>query len=151
MSNVKYETARHAVCCLLVNGEGNILAISRGKDTTQWGMPGGKVETNESLDVAVVRETYEETGYVIASPQSVYTAFVPGESNFICTTFIAHVAAQAPDAPRSSPFEGEVKWVHPAILARGPYAKYNSALFEHLNIRFLNPPLGVLPFDARED
>lgn len=134
--NIKYETARHAVCCLLMNNEGLILAVSRGHDTNKWGMPGGKVEPNESLDVAVVRETFEETGYVIAAPQSVYTAFVPGESNFICTTFIAHVAAQTPDAPRSHPFEGEVAWVQPGVLAAGPFAQYNRALFDHLNIRW---------------
>lgn len=134
MGNVKYRETRHAVCCLLMNDEGNILAISRGSDTDSWGMPGGKVEPNESLDVAVVRETFEETGYVIAAPQSVYTAFVPGESNFICTTFIAHVAAQTPDAPRSHPYEGEVRWVDPRVLSVGPFARYNRALFDHLNI-----------------
>jgi 8-oxo-dGTP pyrophosphatase MutT (NUDIX family) len=134
--NIKYETARHAVCCLLMNNKGKILAISRGDDTTKWGMPGGKVELNENLDVAVVRETFEETGYVIAAPQSVYTAFVPGKSNFICTTFIAQVAAQTPDAPRSHPFAGKVAWVPPGVLATGPFAQYNRALFDHLNIRW---------------
>jgi 8-oxo-dGTP pyrophosphatase MutT (NUDIX family) len=136
MSDVKYEMARHAVCCLLMNEKGDILAISRGADTGSWGMPGGKVENNESLDVAVVRETYEETGLVIAAPQSVYTAFVPGETNFVCTTFIAQVAAKAPDAPRSVPFEGVVKWVDPNLLAAGPFAQYNQALFDHLNIEW---------------
>jgi 8-oxo-dGTP diphosphatase len=135
----QYETARHAVCCLLMNDDGQVLAISRGKDTTKWGMPGGKVEPNESLDVAVVRETFEETGLVIAAPQSVYTAFVPGETNFICTTFIAHVAAKAPDAPRSHPFEGEVRWVDPNVLANGPFAEYNRALYDHLNIPWRSP------------
>lgn len=142
---IEYETARHAVCCLLMNREGNILAITRLKrsadggveaDHAKWGMPGGKVESNESLDVAVVREMYEETGFVIAAPQSVYTAFVPGERNFICTTFIGIVVAQAPDAPRSVPFEGDVAWVHPRVLATGPYADYNQALFDHLNIHW---------------
>lgn len=148
MNEIKYRTARHAVCCLLMNQEGKILAISRVKrgldggvepDLEKWGMPGGKVESNESLDVAVVREMYEETGYVIAAPQSVYTAFVPGETNFICTTFIAHVVAQAPDAPRSVPYEGHVRWVEPNVLASGPYADYNQALFEHLNIEWSAP------------
>jgi 8-oxo-dGTP pyrophosphatase MutT (NUDIX family) len=141
---LQYEPARHAVCCLLMNREGDLLAISRLKpgpdgpvaDHARWGMPGGKVESNEPLDVAVVRETYEETGFVIAAPQSVYTAFVPGETNFICTTFVAHVVAQAPDAPRSIPFEGDVAWVKPSVLATGPFAEYNQALFEHLNIRW---------------
>jgi 8-oxo-dGTP pyrophosphatase MutT (NUDIX family) len=145
---MKYETARHAVCCLLMDKAGYILAISRGENTAAWGMPGGKVELNESLEIAVVREMYEETGYVIAAPQSVYTAFVPGETNFMCTTFVAQAVAEAPDAPRSIPFEGEVKWVHPGVLARGPFAEYNQALFNHLNIQWKRVPQGILPFDA---
>jgi len=137
----QYEVARQAVCCLLMNEKGEVLAISRMKsknepDLEQWGLPGGKVENNESLDVALVREMYEETGYVIAAPQSVYTGFVPGETNFICTTFIGHIVAQAPDAPRSIPYEGEVAWVHPSVVATGPFADYNQALFQHLNIRW---------------
>lgn len=133
---MQHEWAKYAVCCLLMNNEGKVVAISRGEDTTKWGLPGGRVEHNESLDVAVVREMYEETGYVIAAPQSVYTAFVPGKSNCLCTTFVGHVVAQAPDSPRSSPFEGYVRWVHPQLLVEGPYGNYNRALFEHLNIEY---------------
>lgn len=144
MSDVTYETAQHAVCCLLMDRQQNVLAISRGKDTRRWGLPGGKVENNESLEIAVVREMYEETGYVIAAPQSVYTAFVPGRSNSICTTFVAHIVAEAPDAPRSIPFEGVVRWVPPGIVATGPYADYNQALFNHLNIEWCPPDEAAL-------
>ena len=72
------KVARHAVCFLLMNDDGLVLALSRGEDLDAWGMPGGKVEPNESLDMALVRETYEESGYVVANPLAVYTAFVPG-------------------------------------------------------------------------
>ena len=132
----EYQPARHAVCFLLMNEKGEILSISRGRDTTQWGLPGGKVERNEDLKTAIVREMYEETGYVIASPEPVYTAFVPGQNNFICTTFIGNIVAHAPDAPRSLPYEGEVEWKWRETLIRhSPYADYNEALFVHLNIK----------------
>lgn len=146
--SIQYEMARHAVCCLLINDAGALLAVSRLKrgpagavqpDLKAWGLPGGKVEKNESLDIAVVRETFEETGYVIAAPQPVYAAFDPGEPNFICTTFLAQIVAQTPDAPRSIPYEGEVAWMSPWALAVGPYAKYNQALFDLLNIPYDHP------------
>lgn len=145
----KYRTARHAVCCLLMRDDGRMLAISRGTDTSSWGLPGGKVEANETLDVAVVRETFEESGYVIAAPQSVYTGFVPGETDYICTTFIGRIVAHAPDAPRSVPFEGNVGWVSPGVLATGPFAEYNKALFAHLNIRWCALAPGALPLDGQ--
>ena len=134
---MNYEPAQRAVCCLLMDKDGKILAISRGENTDEMGMPGGKVQPDESLEIAAVRETFEETGYVVAAPEPVYTAFVPGEINTICTVFVAHVVAQAPDAPRSIPFEGIVKWVEPIVLVKGPFGEYNRALFEHLNIPWI--------------
>lgn len=131
----EYQIVRHAVCYLLMNEKGEILSISRGSDTSQWGLPGGKVEDGEDLKAAIVREMYEETGYVIANPEPVYTAFVPGEDNFICTTFIGNVVAQASDALRSEPYEGEVAWKGREMLLRqSPFAVYNEALFVHLNL-----------------
>lgn len=132
--NAQYETARHAVCFLLMNQNNEILAISRG-NADAWGLPGGKVEAGETLKSALVREVFEETGYVVADPESVYTAFVPGETNFICTTFIGRVVAGASDAPRSEPFEGHVAWKNAEVLiAKSPFARYNEALFAHMNI-----------------
>lgn len=147
MTQLDYQTARHAVCFLLMNQSNEVLAISRG-NSDSWGLPGGKVESGETLKSALAREVFEETGYVIADPESVYTAFVPGETNFICTTFIGRVVAQASDAPRSEPFEGHVEWKHPAVLVRqSPFSHYNRALFDHVNIHWQNPPQGLLPFD----
>lgn len=134
-NKLSYKPARHAVCFLLVNDKKEVLAISRGKDKTMWGLPGGKVEPNEDLKTAVVREMYEETGYVVAAPEQVYTAMVPGTVNFICTAFIGKVVAEAPDAPRSLPYEGDVEWKKPDVLVTSsPFAEYNAALFLLFNI-----------------
>ena len=125
--------AKHSVCFLLRDKEGKVLAISRMRDTTKWGLPGGSVEPHESLEVAVVREVFEETGFVIAQPVPIFTAFVRQK---ICTTFMGQVVGQTPDAPRSFPFEGEVRWLSPHVLVFGPYANYNRALFDHMNIPY---------------
>jgi ADP-ribose pyrophosphatase YjhB (NUDIX family) len=52
--------------CLLIpayqNNMGDILAVSRRNDTTQWAIPGGKIDPNESPEHAVLREVEEECG-----------------------------------------------------------------------------------------
>lgn len=137
MTQPEYQVARHAVCFLCLNQNNEVLSISRGDDTDSWGLPGGKVESGETLKSALVREVFEETGYTIADPESVYTAFVPGEQNFVCTTFIARIVAQSEDAPRSVPFEGHVEWKPPVVLVKqSPFREYNRALFDHVNIRW---------------
>lgn len=53
-----------AVCVLIQNPENptQYLAVSRRNDTSQWELPGGKVDPGESNVVAAVRETHEEIG-----------------------------------------------------------------------------------------
>ena len=123
-----------AVCVLLIDPEGRVLSISRGETRASWGLPGGKVEPGESLVDAVVRETYEETGYVVASPVAVYTAYSRGAVNYLTTTFTARIVAAAKDAPRSHPFEGYVGWQPPYVLTQGPFGAYNKALYEHMGL-----------------
>lgn len=48
----------------LLHQEGLFLAISRKDDSTKFGIPGGKVELNESEIEAVQRETLEEIGLI---------------------------------------------------------------------------------------
>ena len=53
-------------CFLECNGE--FLILQRHDHKPQggtWGLPSGKVETNENLEDAIIRETEEETGFYI--------------------------------------------------------------------------------------
>mgnify|MGYP001097628659 CR=1 FL=1 len=132
-------TIKKAVCILLINKDGEVLAISRGEDTTQWGLPGGKVELGESLANAVIRETWEETGYEIADPVPVYTGHSPGKVDYMTTTFTATVARAAKGAPQSDPFEGHLKWVMPdALVHSSPFGEYNARLFSALGIPYVS-------------
>ena len=56
---------KYAVCALVLNSEGLILGVSRKDDHTAFGVPGGKVEDNETVVEALHREMLEETGYHI--------------------------------------------------------------------------------------
>jgi 8-oxo-dGTP diphosphatase len=57
-------TERHAVGAIVLDGNGRILLVQRGHAPSMglWSIPGGRVESGESAEQAVVRELFEETG-----------------------------------------------------------------------------------------
>ncbi|SCG85206.1 NUDIX hydrolase [Methanobacterium congolense] len=58
-----------AVRVILTDPDGKILIIKRSTESKtnpgRWELPGGKVDQNESIDQALLREVYEETGLKI--------------------------------------------------------------------------------------
>ena len=54
------------VGAIVLNAHGELLVVRHARRGERyWTLPGGSVELTESLDVAVVREVREETGYVV--------------------------------------------------------------------------------------
>ena len=65
MTDRKYPKIGSAA--VVQNEIGALLLGRRGKEPNlgKWVMPGGKIEWGETIDEAVVREVYEETGLVV--------------------------------------------------------------------------------------
>ena len=61
----------------LIEKEGKILLIKRGRDPYKgfWAIPGGHVDFDETMEMAVIREVKEETGLVVSklSPLGIYS------------------------------------------------------------------------------
>ena len=51
-----------------MNGDGRVLLVKRAHEPLkgEWSLPGGGVEVGETLDAAVVRELFEETGLIVS-------------------------------------------------------------------------------------
>jgi ADP-ribose pyrophosphatase YjhB (NUDIX family) len=56
------------VGAVIKDGDGRLLLIKRGHEPGkgQWSVPGGRIEPGETDPEAVIRETREETGLIVA-------------------------------------------------------------------------------------
>ncbi len=90
-----YSTPVPVVAALVFKGEKLVIVSSKNKDL--WGLPGGFVETGESLEAAIVREVEEETGLQIR-----VTAFLASyplmknQTDMIFVVFISEVLKGKP-------------------------------------------------------
>lgn len=58
----------HSAVVVLTDDDGRVLLLKRRPDDRSfvgWGFPGGKLDQDESIPDAAIRELYEETGLVI--------------------------------------------------------------------------------------
>ena len=113
---------KQAALALIINNN-LILGVSRKDNHEQFGLPGGKVEIGESLEDAVKRELFEETGIVA---ESLKLIFVRTENDFICSTFLVEEFKKQ-EEPKE---KGLVKWITWQTLFDGPFGEYNKQLYK---------------------
>ena len=65
-----------AVCVLILNKDkSKFLSVSLKEDHTDFNLPGGKVEQNETFEEAAIREVKEETGLDVYNLNYLYKDF----------------------------------------------------------------------------
>lgn len=110
----------------LIERNGLFLSVSRKYDTSMLGLPGGAVE-NESIEEAMVRELFEETGLKAIAYQEFYKD--NDGYDFETTCFLVTQC----DGEAYSKEAGVVEWVEKEKLCTGPFGWYNKKVFEHLD------------------
>jgi 8-oxo-dGTP pyrophosphatase MutT (NUDIX family) len=53
-----------SACAVIFDGQGRLLLQQRA-DNGHWGLPGGRMDAGESIEATAVRETLEETGFIV--------------------------------------------------------------------------------------
>lgn len=110
---------RQAACALIRHpGNGNVLAISRGEDTGDWGIPGGAVERGELPLTAARRELREETGVELDRFSQMFPIYAANSRFSFTTVFAVAGDVLVPEKMASEPFEGYVDWIPPADLCK---------------------------------
>jgi 8-oxo-dGTP diphosphatase len=79
--------------CVITDRGGKLWLLHRNKKgVTQWELPGGKVEPNESADVAAVRELKEELGVDVRIIRSLGgDEFTENDIRFVYSWYLADV------------------------------------------------------------
>lgn len=116
-----------AACCLVLDGDGKVLAVSRKDDPNAMGLPGGKIDDGEDAMTAAGRELKEETGLDAVELHPVFTR--KEDDGFTTTTFATKISGKIHTRE-----EGVVRWVDPQELFDGPFGAYNIALWKHLGL-----------------
>jgi 8-oxo-dGTP pyrophosphatase MutT (NUDIX family) len=129
-----------AVCAVIRNEAGEILAVSRRDDHTAFGLPGGKVDPQDgdidpiSLGVtlrrAIARELWEEVGVRIDPEAFEFVFTLPDPTGY--WNFALSAPADLCQSAASQADEGVVSWLTWDKLETGPFGFFNKELHSHL-------------------
>ena len=116
------------VTYFIQNENGLILAVSRKDNHNDFGLPGGKVEPEDkSLEDAIAREVFEETGLTIW-PFNLKLLFIQDGKEY---TFTGDIFGTIKTDEKHI-----VKWATSQELLDGSFGEYNKKLFEHLKNKY---------------
>ena len=127
---------RRLIALLALINENNEVLISLRKNRKEyndyWEYPGGKVENDETLEQALVREIKEELNLEIAKSCIAPLTFAVDEQEMNQNILFLYVCRKW-DEPVKSLIDQKIEWVKPINLAQ--YQMPNSNLFLNAILR----------------
>ncbi len=121
------------VCGIIKNSSGQILACRRGLERHLgglWEFPGGKVDAEETPEVALARELHEELGITVrvGEPLSAIVEWTDGAVSIRLRGFFCEVTEGTPHAHEHE----EIRWCEPSELSDLDWAEADVPLVEEL-------------------
>jgi 8-oxo-dGTP pyrophosphatase MutT (NUDIX family) len=117
-------TTAHIV---IINEEGLVLGVSRKDDHSNFGLPGGKMETEDQNNpiATAFRETREETGLNAMGLELIFATHMSGKMGhtYLAKSYHGEINTNEPHA---------VEWVPFQRLINGGFGKYNQLVYDAL-------------------
>ena len=102
--------------------DGNVLGVSRKDNHADFGLPGGKVDEGETLEIALDREVFEETGLLVKDKQLIWIA--EDTNDYLCYVYLVRDWEGEINTKES----GVVKWTDFIELESGSFGEFNKKL-----------------------
>lgn len=120
-----------AACVFIVNELGQVLLTTR-RNSTEVGLPGGKVDPGENFIEAAIRETKEETGISLDSSKTlrILEQVCPGDISYLTACYLTEYNGPVPGGIE----EGITsRWGDPfELVTNSPFADYNMNVLTQL-------------------
>ena len=113
------------VVAAVIEDQGRILACRRGPGRAaegKWEFPGGKVESLETPESALIREIHEELGVRVVVEGHLITEDTPGTAGRTIRLVCLRARLDGPP-PSSSTDHDRLEWLQPAELAQLDWAE----------------------------
>jgi 8-oxo-dGTP diphosphatase len=121
------------VAAIIQDELGNFLCAKRGEWKSlpgKWEFPGGKAKTEESLEIAIVREIAEELNIDVSVVREFH------RNRYEEIVLVSFVCELLGDKPKQSTDHSELRWVSEGELSELDWAEADKEIVKKITIPF---------------